>query len=85
MTDRQTHTHTDRQTHRQTEWKGEKHNTFFQRYNNSSAAVVAAIVVVAAGASNKLKTIDVEGGSIRGDAIIMKCVYFTRCLEKKKI
>ena len=30
QTDRQTDTHTDRQT----EWKGEKHNTFFQRYNN---------------------------------------------------
>ena len=33
MKDRQTDTHTDTQTHRQTEWWGEKHNTFFQRYN----------------------------------------------------
>ena len=31
MIDRQTH----RQTDRQTEWWGEKHNTFFQRYNDS--------------------------------------------------
>ena len=29
----QTWWQTDRQTHRQTEWLGEKHNTFFQRYN----------------------------------------------------
>ena len=32
MTDRHTHRHTDTQTHRQTEWRGKKHNTFFQRY-----------------------------------------------------
>ena len=30
QTDRLTH----RQTHRQTEWLGEKHSTFFQRYND---------------------------------------------------